>query len=134
VLERLLAIATVVVRQLGAYTVLLETDFAVARRVVIHQLWAGVILAAAAVLAALLLCVWVIAMTWDGPYRSSAIALLAAVWMVVATGAWMRLRACAQRAPVLMDLTARAWEQDRRVLHELIHRHVGNRGEEADRP
>ena len=121
-LEQFLAIASVAVRHLGAYTELLGSDLAAARRAAIDQLWAGVVLAAAGLLAAILLCLWIVALTWDTDYRSAAIASLAAFFAAVAVGAWVRLRATGRRVPSLLDRTARAWEQDRMLLQELISR------------
>jgi len=122
VLEQFLAVARVVVRHLGAYGDLLGNDLAAARRAAIAQLWAGVILAATALVASLLLCLWVVALTWDTAYRSTSIASLAGVFVALAAGAWLRMHASGRRVPSPFPRTARAWEQDRVLLQELMAR------------
>ncbi len=128
-LEQFLAVARVAVRHLGAYGELLGSDLAAARRAAIAQLWAGVILAATALVAALLLCLWVVALTWDTAYRSTSIAGLAAVFLALAAAAWLRLRASGRGLSSPLARTARAWEQDRILLHELMNRSDAGTGD-----
>lgn len=120
--EPLLIAASLAVRHVGAYADLIRSDLN-ARETVIHKrIAAAGVLVGALLLAVALACVWIIALSWDGPARLWAIAGLLAFFICVAAAALWRVRSLDAAAPVLLAQTAHEWSKDRRLLLELLAR------------
>lgn len=121
-IERFAAVATVVVRHAGAYADLITSDLDSMWNGLVNRVWAGIILAAALLLTVMLGCAWIIAMTWNTGWRATVIAILATFFLGVAALAYRHLRSLGGRFPGALSLTARAWDQDRLLLEEVLNR------------
>ena len=107
-------------RHIGAYIDLAGLELARAQREITAQVLALLIVAICILFAVFLLCLGVIAYTWDTPYRVAAIAWMAGGFVVVAIGAVVfRSRAARSRSPLLADVR-REWQQDRVILERIL--------------
>ncbi len=112
--------APVLLRLLGAYTDLAAQDLARSRRELTAGIVAAVVMAAGALFALLMLCLVVVAYTWDGRHRVAAIACMAGGFAAVAAlAAWYRARFARDSAPFL-DSVRREWREDRALLERLL--------------
>ena len=112
--------APALMRHIGAYIDLAGLELARAQREITAQVVALLIVAICILFAAFLLCLGVIAYTWDTPYRVAAIAWMAGGFVVVAIGAVVfRSRAARSRSPLLADVR-REWQQDRVILERIL--------------
>ena len=123
--ERLAALASMLVRHAGAYTELLLTDIDATRSLLHQRVLLGMVLATASVLAVAMGCVGIIALTWDTAARLWAIAGLLVVFLGVAVLAFRKLSALRAGEPPLLSQTLREWEKDRRLLEDLLARERG---------
>jgi hypothetical protein len=121
-IERLAAVANVAVRHAGAYTDLIMSDLQSMWNGLVSRVWAGVILAAALLLAAMLGCAWIIAISWNTDRRGTVIAILGAFFLGIAVLAYRRLRSLAGSFPLALSRAARAWDQDRLLLEDVLSR------------
>jgi len=119
-LERAASVASLVVRHLGAYGELVAQDLSVASAARRRRLWAGAVLAIAALLFAEIACFWLIATVWNTPQRDWVIGSMTALFLVVTCGAAFALRTLSRHSPGLLGLSAQEWEKDRRLLTELL--------------
>src|SRR5215475_14803922 len=103
--ERLVALASIVVRHAGAYTELMLSDIDAARTLLHRRVIAGTVLAGASVLAAGMACVSVIALTWDTAARWWAIAGLLVVFLTAAAVAFAKLSSLRTAEPALLSQT-----------------------------
>jgi uncharacterized membrane protein YqjE len=120
VIDRLSETASIVVRQAGAYTDLIRNDLDVAAQLLRQRLTMASIAGLALQLAAVLACVWAVAISWDTAARLWVVGGLFAAFALVAILALWRLNVLNARAPTLLGHTAREWEKDRRVLEQLL--------------
>jgi uncharacterized membrane protein YqjE len=112
--------APALMRHIGAYIDLAGLELARAQREITAQVLALLIVAICILFAVFLLCLGVIAYTWDTPYRVAAIAWMAGGFVVVAIGAVVfRSRAARARSPLLADVR-REWQQDRVILERIL--------------
>ena len=107
-------------RHIGAYVELAGLDLARTQREIMGQVVAVAIVAICALFVVFLICLGVIAYTWNTPYRVAAIAWMAGAFIVVALGAAIyRIRAARARSPLLADVR-REWQQDRVLLERIL--------------
>jgi len=107
-------------RHIGAYVELAGLDLARTQREIMAQVVASAVVAICALFAVFLICLGVIAYTWDTPYRLAAIAWMAGGFIVVAIAALLyRARAARARSPMLADVH-REWQQDRVLLERIL--------------
>jgi uncharacterized membrane protein YqjE len=112
--------APALLRHIGAYIELAGLDLARAQREVVAQITALAIVAICVLFAILLVCLGVIAYTWDTPYRIAAIAWMAGVFIILALAAAIyRSRAARARSPLLSDVR-REWQEDRVLLERIL--------------
>jgi hypothetical protein len=117
VLELLSRLVPALLRHVLAYSDLLIDETAAAGRQWRRQLLGFAILLAAGGIAALMVCAWVIAATWDGPHRLQAIGGLFAGFTVIALGgAWYAGRGWAGNTPRPFERVAAEWREDLRQL------------------
>jgi uncharacterized membrane protein YqjE len=110
--------APVLLRHLSAYAELAEQDLAASKAELVTRARSALILGVSAVFALVMLCACVIAATWDTPYRLTAVVSLAALFVIVASAAAIRLaRSPAQRA---FASVRREWKQDRELIEQLV--------------
>jgi uncharacterized membrane protein YqjE len=107
-------------RHIGAYVELVSLDLARAQRELTAQIVAAAVLAICILFAILMLCLGVIALTWDTDYRVAAIAWMGGVFVVLAIiMAVYRSRVARAHAPLFADVK-REWAQDRVILEHLL--------------
>lgn len=116
-LNELPRLGVALVRHLVAYGDLAADEAQVAFRVLSQRLLGVGLAVAAGALSILLACIWVIALTWDGPYRIRTIALMWLVFTGLAALLWFgnRHRARPDESPPFARLSAE-WETDRMIL------------------
>ncbi len=112
--------APALMRHIGAYIELAGLDLARTQRDIMAQVVASAIVAICALFAVFLICLGVIAYTWNTPYRLAAIAWMAGGFIAVAIGAAIyRARAARARSPLLADVR-REWQEDRVLLERIL--------------
>jgi uncharacterized membrane protein YqjE len=112
--------APALLRHIGAYVELAGLDLARTQREIMAQVVASAIVAICALFAVFLICLGVIAYTWNTPYRLAAIAWMAGGFIVVAIGAALyRARAARDHSPLLADVR-REWQEDRVLLERIL--------------
>jgi hypothetical protein len=117
VLELLSRLVPALLRHLIAYSDLLIDETAAAGRQWRRQLLGLAILLTSGGVAALMVCAWVIAATWDGPHRLQAIGGLFAGFTIIAVGgAWYASHGWADKTPGPFERIAGEWREDLRLL------------------
>ena len=112
--------APALLRHIGAYVELAGLDLARTQREIMAQVVASAVVAICALFAVFLVCLGVIAYTWNTPYRLAAIAWMAGGFVVVAIGAALyRARGARARSPLLADVR-REWQEDRVLLERIL--------------
>jgi uncharacterized membrane protein YqjE len=112
--------APALMRHIGAYAELVGLDLQRTQREIMAQLVATAIVAICILFALFLLCMGVIAYTWNTPYRVAAIAWMAGVFVVVAIGALIfRTRVARERSPMFSDVQ-REWQEDKVILERIL--------------
>lgn len=110
--------APVLLRHLSAYAELAGQDLAASKIDFVARARSALILAVSAVFALVMLCVCVIAATWDTPYRLPAVASLAGLFVLIAAVAAIRL--ARSPAPRAFAGVRREWKQDRALVEQLV--------------
>jgi uncharacterized membrane protein YqjE len=112
--------APALMRHIGAYVELVGLDLQRTQREIQAQLVATAIVAVCILFALFLVCLGVIAYTWNTPYRVAAIAWMAGVFVVVAIGALIyRARISRDRSPMFSDVQ-REWQEDKVILERIL--------------
>jgi uncharacterized membrane protein YqjE len=107
-------------RHIGAYIELAALDLARAQREITAQVVASAIAAICALFAVFMLCLGVVAFTWDTAYRVAAIAWMGGGFLAIAIAAVIyRARLGRARSPLLADVK-REWQQDRVILERIL--------------
>lgn len=107
-------------RHIGAYVELASLDLARAHRELIAQVIVSAVLAICTVFALFMLCLGVVAYTWDTEYRVPAIAGMGGAFVVIAIiMAIYRARVARGHSPLFADVK-REWAQDRVILEHLL--------------
>jgi hypothetical protein len=120
--------APVLLRHLIAYAELAEQDFAVARRQRVSRVIALAAIALAGLFTLSLICLAVVAATWDTPHRMNAIYGLIGVFaaaLLLAIGRLARINA--QSQPFLASVK-REWALDRIILDQIMSGGHGGHG------
>jgi hypothetical protein len=116
-LDLLSLLVPALLRHLVAYSDLLIDETAAAGRQWRRQLLGMAILLTAGGVAALMVCAWVIAATWDGPHRLQAIGGLFGAFTAIAVGgAWYASQGWAEKTPRPFERVAAEWREDLRQL------------------
>jgi len=120
VLELLSRLVPALLRHLIAYSDLLIDETAAAGRQWRRQLLGLAILLTSGGVAALMVCAWVIAATWDGPHRLQAIGGLFAGFTIIAVGgAWYASHGWGDKTPRPFERITGEWREDLRLLMTL---------------
>lgn len=107
-------------RHIGAYVELLGLDLQRTQREIMAQVVATAVVAICLLFALFLICMGVIAYTWNTPYRIAAIAWMAGVFLIIAVGALIfRARIARNRSPMFADLQ-REWQEDKVILERIL--------------
>ena len=116
-LELLSRLVPALLRHAIAYSDLLIDETAAAGRQWRRQLLGIAILLAAGGVAALMVCAWVIAATWDGPHRLLAIGGLFGGFTAIALGgAWYATHGGIPGTPRPFERIEAEWREDLRQL------------------
>jgi uncharacterized membrane protein YqjE len=112
--------APALLRHLVAYVDLAGMELAKAQREISSEFLATAIVAVCGLFAVFMGCLAVVAYTWDTPYRVTAIACMAGVFLAAAiAGAIYRYYIVRSRSEFLASVR-REWHQDRVVLENIL--------------
>jgi uncharacterized membrane protein YqjE len=107
-------------RHVGAYVELVGLDLQRAQREIMAQVVATAIVAICILFAVFLVCMGVIAYSWNTPYRVAAIAWMAGAFMIIAIGALIfRARMARGQSPMFSDVQ-REWQEDKVILERIL--------------
>jgi uncharacterized membrane protein YqjE len=107
-------------RHIGGYIELIALDLARAQREITAQVLASAVAAICVLFSLFMVCLAVIAHTWDTPYRVAAIAWMAGGFLLIAVAAIIyRSRLARARTPLLAD-AKREWQEDRVILERML--------------
>ena len=112
--------APALLRHLVAYIDLVSLDLARAHRELMAELVVSAVVAICALFAILMGCLAVVAVTWDTPYRLTAIASMGGAFVLAAiVAAVYRARAARARSEILGSVR-REWHADRALLERIL--------------
>jgi uncharacterized membrane protein YqjE len=112
--------APVLLRHFVAYAELAGLDLAKTQRELAAQLVASALLFIGVFFALMMGCLWVVAYTWDTPYRMTAIAWLCGGFLLVAViAALFRSSVSRAQSPFLASVR-REWQEDRVILERIL--------------
>ncbi len=112
--------APALLRHFAAYVDLASLDMARASREFAAEFAACAVIAICALFALLMGCLAVVACTWDTPHRLSAIAWMAAGFVVVAVAAALYRLSLVRAKSRLLDSVRRQWQEDRVLLERIL--------------
>lgn len=124
-IERLAVAASIAIRHAGAYADLILSDVDTASRLVRQRLVAIAIMTGSSLLAVMLACGWLIAVSWDTPGRNWALGGLLGLFVLTGVLAFGVLRAINKRAPTMLSRTVQEWAKDRQMLEEILESERG---------
>ncbi|MGH8250859.1 MAG: hypothetical protein ACREVI_09225 [Steroidobacteraceae bacterium] len=117
----LLPLLPALMRHLSAYAEVASADARDAGVLLARRIMALVLAAVAAVIALVMLCVWILALTWDGPWRAWTAAGLAIVFASAAAGvAIPLLRRGSTPAPDFFHRVRGEWQRDRELIERAL--------------
>jgi hypothetical protein len=120
VLEALSRLAPALLRHLFAYGELVRDEAGDALRLWRRQALGCALAVGAGLITLLMACVWVIAATWDGPYRLRAIGALGGGFAVIAAiGAWYASTGLRPGQPRPFERLRSEWNADLEQLSSL---------------
>jgi len=112
--------APIVLRHLAAYAELLGEDLARAQRELAARFMASVMFGVSLTFALAMVCLGILARTWDTPYRVASIAWMGGVFLFVAVVCGLvRSRILRSQAPFLGSVKDE-WRQDRIALERIL--------------
>jgi uncharacterized membrane protein YqjE len=112
--------APALLRHLAAYVDLASLDLARTCREITAEFLASVIVAICVLFAILMGCLAVVALTWDTPYRVTAIAWMGGGFLVVAVVAAVYRSSVVRARSPLLDSVRREWQEDRVILERIL--------------
>jgi uncharacterized membrane protein YqjE len=114
-------LASTVLRHLDGYREIVGADAREAAAALAGRMLAILLAAAAALISALMACVWVLALAWDGPWRTWTAAGLALAFAITAVGiAWPLLRRRSGKPLPLFCRVRRELNRDRDLLQRVL--------------
>jgi len=131
-LASLSRLAPVLLRHIDAYGEVAAEDAKDAASSLSASLHLGAAAFGAALVATLMLCVWIVMLTWDQPWRGWVPFGLAALF---ALGAYGCLRAMRRRQPGAATLFARLrgeWRRDRDLMERALRKPTANPDDEEE--
>jgi uncharacterized membrane protein YqjE len=112
-------LAPMLAHHLSAYVELAAADMTIAAGSLRRRLIAAVIGLVGAVFALLLACGWLLAATWETPWRNIVFGALLLLFVVAAAAGWVRATNKPLGAERPFARLRAEWEQDQRLIHEL---------------
>lgn len=107
-------------RHLTAYVELAAWDLAQARRRLAARLIAFLIVAACLFFAVLMGCIAVLALTWDGPHRVSAIAWMGGGFLALAVIALIYRSSLARASEPFLGSVREEWRKDAVIFEKIL--------------
>lgn len=118
VLELLSRLLSALIRHFAAYADLLSDEAGDALRLLRRQILGLAVVLVAGIVALLMGCAWVIAASWNGPYRLDVMAALCIGFLLIALGGvWYASSGIAPGAPRPFERLRAEWHED---LQELV--------------
>jgi len=119
-------LAPVLARHIAAYAELTASDVTGAARFLARRLVAGAVAVIAAFFALAIACTWIVAASWNTPWRTPVMGTLLSLFAAIAVGcAWWVTRRSAAGASPFCDLRAE-WDRDQALLDDLSESRVGS--------
>jgi len=114
-------------RHLDAYAEIAGEDARDAVAVLIGRTLVALLATAAAMISALMICAWILALTWDGPWRVWTAAGLAIAFAAAAAGIAIHLlrRRTGPRS-LLFSRVRREWHRDRDLFERVLESGTGD--------
>ena len=112
--------APALLRHIAAYIDLASLDLARASREFAAQFVASAIAAICGLFAVLMGCLAVLALTWDTPYRVTAVAWMGGGFLVIAIAAAVYLSSLVRKKSQMLDSVRRQWQEDRVLLERIL--------------
>jgi len=112
--------APIVLRHLAAYAELLSEDLVRAQRELAARLIANLVIGVSLAFTLAMVCLGVLARTWDTPYRLVAIAWMGGIFLLIAVlGGLVRSRMLRAQGTFLGSIKDE-WRQDRIALERIL--------------
>jgi uncharacterized membrane protein YqjE len=112
--------APALLRHLAAYVDLASLDVARMCREIATEFLASTILAVCSLFAVLMGCLAVVALTWDTPYRVTAIAWMGGGFLLLAIGAAVYRASVVRARSPFLDSLRQEWQEDRVLLERIL--------------
>jgi uncharacterized membrane protein YqjE len=112
--------APALLRHLAAYVDLASLDVARTCREITAEFLASAILAVCSLFVLLMGCLAVVALTWDTPYRVTAIAWMGGGFLVLAIGAAVYRGSVVRARSPFLDSVRQEWQEDRVLLERIL--------------
>jgi len=112
--------APALLRHFVAYADLASLDLARTCREITAEFLASAILAVCSLFAVLMGCLAVVALTWDTPYRVTAIAWMGGGFVVLAIGAAVYRASVVRARSPFLDSVRQEWQEDRVLLERIL--------------
>jgi uncharacterized membrane protein YqjE len=108
----------IVARHLSAYLELVEQDLTALREEVTARLKALMLVAAGGLLSVLMICLLVVALTWDSAARLPAIGIMCGVFILTTAAAVFYLTT--RSSNIVFPSVQSAWQQDKVIVQRLL--------------
>ena len=112
--------APALLRHVAAYVELAAWDLAQTQRQVAASVVAFVVVAICIFFAVLMGCIAILAATWDGPHRLTAIAWMGGGFIVIAFVAILYRSSLMRAAPPFLASVRQEWRQDSVILEKIV--------------
>lgn len=112
--------APALLRHFVAYADLASLDLARTCREITAEFLASAILAVCSLFAVLMGCLAVVALTWNTPYRVTAIAWMGGGFVVLAIGAAVYRASVVRARSPFLDSVRQEWQEDRVLLERIL--------------
>lgn len=112
--------APALLRHIAAYVDLASLDLTRASREFAADFVASAIAAICGLFAVLMGCLAVVALTWDTPYRLTAIAWMGGGFLAVAIAAGAYRSSLARKKSQMLECVRRQWREDRVLLERIL--------------
>jgi uncharacterized membrane protein YqjE len=107
-------------RHFGAYLDLAALDLLRTRREITAMLVTAIIIAVCALFLVFMICLAILALTWNTPYRLAAIGLMAGGFLVVGGAAFFYLSNVVRSGSPFLGEVRKEWQEDRVILERIF--------------
>jgi hypothetical protein len=127
-------LVTAVLRHLQAYADVANEDAREAAAVLARMLAAILVGAASAFVALLMLCAWLLALTWDGPWRTWTAAGLALAFAILAVALALPVLRPGARSPDFFPRVRTEFGRDRELFERALDKRRGGAEDDDHEP